>query len=99
AVLLSEQIGNVLNAATFIVFGAVVLGTMWTRITAVEVVYPLLSLTVVRMVPVAIAMIGTRARVPTIAFLGWFGPRGLASIVFGIVVVEEANPPHTDVLT
>jgi NhaP-type Na+/H+ or K+/H+ antiporter len=98
AILLTEQIGNVLNAATFIVFGALILGGVWTRIGAVEVVYAVLSLTVVRMVPVAISMLGTRARLPTVAFLGWFGPRGLASIVFGIVVVDAANLPHTSVL-
>jgi NhaP-type Na+/H+ or K+/H+ antiporter len=62
-------------------------------------VYAVLSLTVVRMVPVAIAMMGTRARGPTVAFLGWFGPRGLASIVFGVVVIDAADLPHTAVLT
>ena len=46
------------------------------------------------MLPVAIAMVGTRARVPTVGFLGWFGPRGLASIVFAVIVVEESNLPH-----
>ena len=43
---------------------------------------------------VAIAMLGTRARAPTLGFLGWFGPRGLASIVFAVIVVEESNLPH-----
>ena len=56
--------------------------------------YAVLSLTVVRMLPVAIAMLGTRARSPTLGFLGWFGPRGLASIVFAVIVVEESNLPH-----
>ena len=55
----------------------------------------MLSLTVVRMLPVALAMWGTGARPPTVAFLGWFGPRGLASIVFAVIVVEEAHLPHT----
>ena len=99
AILLTEQIGHVLNAATFIVFGAVILGGLWTSIRAVDVVYAALSLTVVRMVPVAISMMGTKARLPTVAFLGWFGPRGLASIVFGIVVIDAANLPHTSTLT
>ena len=45
------------------------------------------------MLPVAIAMIATDARMPTVAFLGWFGPRGLASIVFAVIVVEEAHLP------
>src|SRR3954449_5760470 len=46
------------------------------------------------MVPVAIAMLGTKARTPTLGFLGWFGPRGLASIVFAVIVIEESNLPH-----
>ena len=45
--------------------------------------------------PVAIAMLRTGAKWPTVAFLGWFGPRGLASIVFAVIVVEEADLPHT----
>jgi hypothetical protein len=56
--------------------------------------YAVLSLTVVRMLRVAIAMLGTRARPPTLGFVGWFGPRGLASIVFAVIVVEESNLPH-----
>ena len=46
------------------------------------------------MLPVAIAMWGSRARGPTLGFLGWFGPRGLASIVFAVIVVEESQLPH-----
>ncbi len=63
--------------------------------------YALLSLTLVRMLPVALAMWGTHARPRTVAFVGWFGPRGLASIVFALIVVQEANLPHgsTIVLT
>jgi NhaP-type Na+/H+ or K+/H+ antiporter len=94
----SEEIGGVLNGLTLIVFGAAVLGALWSEITLTEVVYAVISLTVVRMVPVAIAMIGSAARPPTVLFLGWFGPRGLASIVFGVVVVEGAQLPHTGTL-
>jgi NhaP-type Na+/H+ or K+/H+ antiporter len=50
------------------------------------------------MVPVAIAMVGSGARPPTVVFLGWFGPRGLASIVFGVVVIEAGGLPHTSAL-
>jgi len=50
------------------------------------------------MVPVAIAMIGSGARRATVVFLGWFGPRGLASIVFGVVVIEGAQLPHVETL-
>ena len=94
----SEELGSVLNGVTLIVFGAAVLGSLWSQIGLVEVFYAVLSLTLVRMLPVAIAMIGSRARPPTVLFLGWFGPRGLASIVFGVVVVEAAGLPHTSEL-
>ena len=91
---LIEEVGSVLNAVTFIVFGAVLLGPALGDVTWSIALYAVLSLTIVRMVPVAIAMIGTGARRPTVAFLGWFGPRGLASIVFAIMVLEEGGLPH-----
>ena len=94
----SEELGSVLNGVTLIVFGAAVLGSLWSQIGLVEVFYAVLSLTLVRMLPVAIAMIGSPRRPPTVLFLGWFGPRGLASIVFGVVVVEAASLPHTSEL-
>jgi NhaP-type Na+/H+ or K+/H+ antiporter len=53
-----------------------------------------LSLTVVRMIPVAVALLGTGARRATVAFLGWLGPRGLASIVFAVILVDDADLPH-----
>jgi NhaP-type Na+/H+ or K+/H+ antiporter len=62
------------------------------------VLYALLSLTLIRMVPVALAMLGSGARRPTVAFLGWFGPRGLASIVFAVILVEEADFANESVL-
>jgi sodium/hydrogen antiporter len=91
---LIEQAGSVLNAITFIVFGAVLLAPALGDLTWSIAAYAVLSLTVVRMIPVAIALIGLHARLPTVGFLGWFGPRGLASIVFAVLVVEEANLPH-----
>ena len=91
----AEEIGGVLNGVTLIVFGGVVLSAAWAQINAREVLYAILSLTVVRIVPVAIAMIGTPRWPPTVLFVGWFGPRGLASIVFGVVVLEAAGLPHT----
>jgi NhaP-type Na+/H+ or K+/H+ antiporter len=94
----SEELVSILNGATLIVFGAAVLGSLWTQIGFDEIAYALLSLTVARMVPVAIAMLGSTARPPTVLFLGWFGPRGLASIVFGVVVVESGGLPHTSTL-
>ena len=91
---LSEQVGNALNGITFLLFGAILLGPALGELTWQMVAYAVLSLTLVRMAPVAIAMLGTRARWPTLGFMGWFGPRGLASIVFAVIVVEEASLPH-----
>jgi NhaP-type Na+/H+ or K+/H+ antiporter len=92
---LLDQTGGILDAVTFLFFGAVLLGPALGHVTWQVALYAVLSLTVVRMLPVTLAMLGTRARPPTVAFLGWFGPRGLASIVFAVIVVEEAHIPHT----
>ena len=95
---LIEELGSVLNAVTFIVFGAVMLGPALGAATWAIALYGVLSLTVVRMLPVGIAMLGTGARRPTVGFLGWFGPRGLASIVFAVILVEEGGLPHENVI-
>jgi sodium/hydrogen antiporter len=95
----SEQAGAILSALTFTVFGAVGLAFALPRITWPIVAYAVLSLTVVRMVPVAIALIGTKSRPQTTAFIGWFGPRGLASIVFGLGLIEAGLPHGPEVLT
>jgi sodium/hydrogen antiporter len=66
------------------------LGELDWRIAA----YALASLTVVRMLPVALAMAGTGMRRATVGFLGWFGPRGLASIVFLLILLEKTELPE-----
>jgi sodium/hydrogen antiporter len=91
---LSEQVGNVLNGVTFVFFGAILLGPALGDLTWELALYAVLSLTLVRMLPVATAMVRSHARAPTLGFLGWFGPRGLASIVFAVIVIEESNLPH-----
>jgi sodium/hydrogen antiporter len=97
----SEELGGLLGGVTLLIFGAALLGPALEDLTWRIAAYALLSLTVARMLPVAIALLGSRARRPTIGFLGWFGPRGLASIVFAVIVVEEAAIPgaHTIVTT
>lgn len=94
----TDEIGDVLNGVTFIVFGAILLGPALGEITWEAALYALLSLTLVRMIPVAVAMLGSGARKQTVSFLGWFGPRGLASIVFAVIVLEESSLPHEQVL-
>ena len=95
---LLEETGGLLGAVTFILFGAVMLVPMLDDLTAEIVLYALLSLAFVRMVPVGLAMLGSGARRPTVAFLGWFGPRGLASIVFAVILVEDAHLANETVL-
>ena len=93
-----EETGGLLGAVTFVLFGAVMLVPMLDDLSAEIVLYALLSLTLVRMVPVALAMLGSGARRPTVAFLGWFGPRGLASIVFAVILVEDAHLANESLL-
>ncbi len=91
---LSDELGALLDGLTFLAFGAVLLGPALGHLSWSIAAYAVLSLTIVRMLPVAIAMLGSGARRPTIAFLGWFGPRGLASIVFAVIVVEQSHLPQ-----
>jgi NhaP-type Na+/H+ or K+/H+ antiporter len=72
----------------FFLFGLLV-ALAFDHFNLVHVLYALLSLTVVRMIPVAVAVIGTRLSAATVLFMGWFGPRGLASIVLGLVFLEK----------
>ena len=95
---LTDELGELLNGVTLLVFGAVLLWPALDGLTWPIALYAVASLTVVRMLPVAIAMLGTGARRPTVAFLGWFGPRGLASIVFAVIVVQEADLPHANTI-
>jgi NhaP-type Na+/H+ or K+/H+ antiporter len=93
---LAEEVGSILAAVTWMGFGALAISAAWPDITWRVVLYALLSLTVVRMLPVAVALAGTGAGRQTLAFMGWFGPRGLASIVFGLLALERSVPDsHT----
>jgi NhaP-type Na+/H+ or K+/H+ antiporter len=96
---LLDEFGELANAATFIVFGAAIVGPVLAGLTWAAGLYAVLSLTVARMLPVAVSLAGTHPRRPTVAFIGWFGPRGLASIVFTVIVLDEANLPHVTTIT
>ncbi len=65
------------------------MGRHFNQIAPVHLLYAAISLTVVRMLPVAVSLAGTRLSAATTLFMGWFGPRGLASIVLGLVYLEE----------
>jgi NhaP-type Na+/H+ or K+/H+ antiporter len=95
---LTEELGALLDGLTFLAFGAVLLGPALAHLSWSIGGYALLSLTVVRILPVAIAMLGTGADRRTIGFLGWFGPRGLASIVFAVIVVQQSHLPQVQTI-
>jgi sodium/hydrogen antiporter len=84
----AEEWGQLFNLSVFFLFGMFVVRD-WPQLNQAFWVYALLSLTVVRMVPVAVALIGTHLSSASIVFIGWFGPRGLASIVLGLVYLEQ----------
>lgn len=93
---LMEEVGGILSAVTFFAFGAVLIGGSITDLDLSTIFYALISLTAIRMIPVALSLIGSGAAAPTMAFTGWFGPRGLATIVFTLTIVEESNLSGTN---
>ncbi|MGH2715321.1 MAG: cation:proton antiporter, partial [Thermoleophilaceae bacterium] len=84
----TDEQGQLLSMAVFFIFGVAALPFLADADLGI-VVYAALSLTLVRMVPVALAVAGMEFRPSTVAFMGWFGPRGLASIILALVVAEE----------
>ncbi|NOR90114.1 MAG: sodium:proton antiporter [Anaerolineales bacterium] len=78
----AEAENTLLMFITYMLFGMVMLAPALKHITPPMIIYALLSLTIVRMLPVAISMIGTKLKPITVLFMGWFGPRGITSILF-----------------
>ena len=94
-----EQVGQLLEAITFVIFGGAVLTMALGQPAGRAILYAVLSLTVVRMIPVALALIGSRSAPPTVAFCGWFGPRGLASVLFLVLLIEDVpNLEHLPIV-
>jgi NhaP-type Na+/H+ or K+/H+ antiporter len=93
-----EAEGQLLGLLVFVAFGAVLVPAALAHATPAALLYGLASLTVVRMLPVALSLLGSGLRPASVAFLGWFGPRGLASIVFVLLVVEGRHIPGAETL-
>ena len=91
-VLAAEGMGETLAMLTWIVFGVAVIGQSYEYFTWRVVLYALLSLTIVRMLPIFLSLTGTGEKTDSKLFLAWFGPRGLASIVFAIIVLNTNLP-------
>jgi NhaP-type Na+/H+ or K+/H+ antiporter len=88
----AEGLGEALSLMTWLVFGSIAVGELLNHANLAFILYAILSLTVIRMLPVALCLLGARMTIAESLFVGWFGPRGLASIVFAIMVFD-ANLP------
>ena len=84
-----ETEGQLLTLFVFLIFGAVLLPEALDGLTWRHVAYAVLSLTLIRLVPVAVSLLGCRLRYATVGFVGWFGPRGLASIIYLLLLLDE----------
>ncbi len=84
-----ETEGQLLSLIVFLLFGALLLPTAFSHIGWRHVLYAVLSLTVIRMLPVALSLIGTKLLPTTVAFVGFFGPRGLASVLYLLLILEQ----------
>jgi NhaP-type Na+/H+ or K+/H+ antiporter len=97
---LTSLTSTFLGYAVWMVFGVVAVADLERLVSWQNIVFAVLSLTVLRMVPVALSLLGSGLRPQTVAFVGWFGPRGLASIIFALIAFEslEAKPAVATVL-
>jgi NhaP-type Na+/H+ or K+/H+ antiporter len=86
-----EQAQTLVSLLVWLVFGAVAVSVLAEHLSWAVAAYAVLSLTAVRMVPVALASIGAGLDRWTVLFIGWFGPRGLASLVFALIALEELD--------
>ncbi len=86
-----EQTAGLVSLVTWLIFGAVAVPIVLEHTDWQVIGYAILSLTVVRMLPVALALTGSGLSPPTVSFIGWFGPRGLASIIFAVIALEDLH--------
>lgn len=86
-----EAEGEILILLTFLLFGAVMVPDALVGISWRYILYAIISLTVIRIIPVAISLIGKGLSAPSILYVGWFAPRGAASILYVLLVVDKHN--------
>ncbi len=92
----TEQAGSLLGLIVWLIFGAIAVPVLLDHAGWTTLLYAVLSLSVVRMVPVAVATLGASMDARTVLFVGWFGPRGLASLVFALITLEELGQGADD---
>lgn len=93
----AEGMGDTFALLFWVIFGAAVVSLAFSYFSWSIVLYAVLSLTLIRMLPVFVSLAGLGVSIEGKLFMGWFGPRGLASIVFGVIVLH-ANLPNGHVL-
>jgi NhaP-type Na+/H+ or K+/H+ antiporter len=93
-----ERFGKVLTVVSFFVFGATMLAPGLSLVTWQMVIFGVLSLALLRPLAVALGMIGAKLPWQSVAFLGWFGPRGIASIIIVAIIIKEAGLPGDDII-
>jgi NhaP-type Na+/H+ or K+/H+ antiporter len=84
-----EAEGQQLALFIFLLFGLILVPAALPHWDSRAWIYALLSLTIIRMLPVALSLIGSGLDRPAVGFIGWFGPRGIASILYLIMVVGK----------
>jgi sodium/hydrogen antiporter len=92
----AEETGALVSLLVWLLFGVIAVVPALESLTWQIAVYAVLSLTVIRMLPVAISLVGSGLGRSTVAFVGWFGPRGLASVVFGLLALEDLGEKVAD---
>ncbi len=96
---LAELGGELLALIVWFVFGATLVPVAFHNLDGRVIVYALASLTIVRMLPVGLSLIGSGLDRPSVVFIGWFGPTGLASVVFALLAIEELGETSPYVVT
>jgi len=88
---LTDQVAALLGFAVWMLFGTAIAVHLGALVQWQNLGFAVLSLTVLRMVPVALCLLGSGLRPPSVLFIGWFGPRGLASVVFALIALESLD--------
>ena len=97
AIAFTEDVGLFASLLVWVVFGAYFVGPVLSGpFDPSAVVYAVLSLTLIRLLPVWISLLGKGFRPVTVSFMGWFGPRGLASVVFTLISLDELRDTAID---
>ena len=97
AVELPELGGELLALVVWFLFGATLVPLAFKELDGSSIVYALASLTIIRMLPVALSLVRSGLDRPSVLFIGWFGPRGLASVVFALLAIEELGETSPEV--